>query len=178
MVEIIIYDVLEVTKYVPISIIVATILILPTILFKYKKSKKIDLKGTVIKYIFLIYLAAILEITLISRESGSRGSIDLVLFGTWGHTDYSKAFVVENIIMFIPYGLILPKILSIFNKFLPSVVIFLFSSVLLETVQLLTKRGYFQLDDIVMNIIGGVIGWAVFYTFNLIVSKLFDKNKI
>ena len=55
--------------------------------------------------IFGIYLAVLLMITFLSRESGSsKGVIDMDLFSTWGINDRNNAFVVENVLLFIPYG--------------------------------------------------------------------------
>ena len=60
---------------------------------------------------WMIWLAVaiLLVITYFSRESGSRtGMMDLELFSTWGINDRNNAFVVENVLLFIPYGFVLP----------------------------------------------------------------------
>ena len=42
------------------------------------------------------------------QEKGSRKEISLVLFETWGHSFHMHAMFIENIIMFIPFGVLLP----------------------------------------------------------------------
>ena len=41
-----------------------------------------------------------------------------------------------------------------------------------ETIQLITGRGYFQVDDILTNVLGGIIGywmfWLVYHTLQRI----------
>lgn len=57
---------------------------------------------------FSLYLMIILVITFFSREDGSRIGMDLELFSTWGTNARNHAFVVENVLLFIPYGFICP----------------------------------------------------------------------
>ena len=45
-------------------------------------------------------------------------------------------------------------------------------SVGIETVQLLTERGYCQLDDIVMNTLGSLVGYMIF----LVIDRIFRGN--
>ena len=42
----------------------------------------------------------------------------------------------------------------------------------IETVQLLTERGYCQLDDIVMNTLGSLVGYMIF----LVIDRIFRGN--
>ncbi|MDR1766232.1 MAG: VanZ family protein [Lachnospiraceae bacterium] len=44
---------------------------------------------------------------------------------------------------------------------LPCIVAALLSSLCIEVAQLVTKRGYFQVNDIVMNTCGAILGWAI-----------------
>jgi glycopeptide antibiotics resistance protein len=63
-----------------------------------------------------------------------------------------------NIIIFIPLGIILT---IIFNKKSKSLFAIFFISAFLETVQLLITYGNFDIDDIILNMIGGWIGFIV-----------------
>ena len=59
--------------------------------------------------VFSLYLMIILVITFFSREDGSRNrAMDLELFSTWGINTRNNAFVVENVLLFIPYGFACP----------------------------------------------------------------------
>lgn len=113
--------------------------------------------------LFCVYMAVLIVITFLSRESGSRSDVlDLELFSTWGINDRNNAFVIENVLLFIPYGLFFCwnfpgrwKILRC--TFLGAVI-----SLGIETMQLVTGRGYFQIDDIVTNTMGAFTGALLF----------------
>lgn len=116
--------------------------------------------------LFCAYIGVMLVITFFSRESGSRmGAPDLRLFSTWKINDRNRAFVIENVLLFIPYGFLyrlnfrrtgtLPRCLALGT----------FTSLFIELMQLWTGRGYFQLDDIWTNALGALIGGILFLPF-------------
>ena len=79
--------------------------------------------------------------------------------------------MIENIIMFLPWGFLLPILFRRLrrNGFL-CVLSGLAASCALETIQYLTQRGFCQLDDVVMNTLGALTGWC-FCVFILNVFK-------
>lgn len=112
---------------------------------------------------FCVYMAVMLVITFWSRESGSRaGVMDLEPFSTWGINSRNNAFVIENVLLFIPYGFLfcwnLPRKGRVFRCVLSGAAL----SLGIEIMQLATGRGYFQLDDIMTNALGAFIGAVVF----------------
>lgn len=120
---------------------------------------------------FFMYLAIILCITFLSRENGSREGIDLNLFSTWGINDRNNAYVIENVLLFIPFGFVCPWAFKTFRNFLTCTLFGAAVSTAIECLQLLTKRGYFQIDDILTNTVGMAIGCILF----LIISGLCAK---
>ena len=113
---------------------------------------------------FSLYLMIILVITFFSREDGSRIGMDLELFSTWGTNARNHAFVVENVLLFIPYGFICPLGHSHgFGDFFRNTFAAFVTSFGVETIQLITGRGYFQVDDILTNVLGAVIGYVIFW---------------
>lgn len=111
---------------------------------------------------FSLYLMIILVITFFSRESGSRIGMDLELFSTWGINTRNNAFVVENVLLFIPYGFICPWAFPWLRGFFRNTFAAFVTSLGVETIQLITQRGYFQVDDILTNVLGAMIGY-IFY---------------
>ena len=107
---------------------------------------------------FSLYLMIILVITFFSREDGSRIGMDLELFSTWG----TNAYVVENVLLFIPYGFICPWAFLWLRGFFRNAFAAFVTSFGVETIQLITGRGYFQVDDILTNVLGAVIGYLLF----------------
>ena len=135
-------------------------------------------KNSISLPLFISYLAIMLNITFLEREMGSRVGISLKLFETMGGPQ-SNAYVLENILLFIPFGILAAHlhrksrkrrivnrevsdsfkvILSICGSIVKITLIGMVCSLGIETLQLITGKGYFQLDDIVMNTIGTCIG--------------------
>lgn len=116
-------------------------------------------------FLFAAYLTVLLQEAFFSRPPGSRTSVDLELFGTWGHSPQGNAYVIENVIMFIPWGILLPVLIRPFGRGAGAWLCILsgfLASVSLETAQYLTQRGHCQLDDVVMNTLGTLAGWLIF----------------
>lgn len=129
-------------------------------------------------FLTVIYLVVVTEVALFSREPGSRDAIDLQFLGTWGNDSQSHAYVIENIIMFIPFGILIPLTFAPLRKLyfiLPTVFV---GSAAIEITQLCTKRGYCQLDDVVMNVLGGMIGYGVLLLCSNWYYKLLKKQNI
>jgi|GEM_PF-85299 len=111
---------------------------------------------------FYMYLVIILFITFLSRESGVRSGMDLELFSTWGINKRNNAYVVENILLFIPYGFVCAWARKSARRFPVCVMYGFVTSTLIEFLQLITGRGYFQVDDILTNVLGTIIGYILF----------------
>ncbi len=74
------------------------------------------------------------------------------------------AQVYMNIMLFIPMGYLLPYISAWFQakvRIRPAVCCFLVS-LAVENLQLLTRRGLYDLDDLLSNTLGGIIGQYLF----------------
>lgn len=143
---------------------------------KYEKKPLFGFKD-IIYFLLVVYLVVVAQIAFFSREPGSRDGIDMTLFGTWSDSARNRAYVLENIIMFIPLGLGLSGLLGAYRHLTPF--LGLFFSIGIELMQLYSKRGYCQLDDVIMNLAGTVIGYTVYMVFWGIFSLPgFIKNKI
>ena len=115
--------------------------------------------------LFFTYLAVVMAITFFSRESGSRQGLDLEFLSTWGINDRNNAFVVENVLLFVPYGILCPMAFRHVRRFWNCLLAGALTSLLVELLQLLTGRGYFQIDDILTNILGTVAGYLLYFIF-------------
>lgn len=118
--------------------------------------------------VYGVFLAILLVITFFSRESGSSvGSIDLELGSTWRiySNDANHALVVENVLLFIPYGFLCCWAFAPLRNLFSCALFGALTSMAVESLQLATGRGYFQIDDILTNILGTVIGFLLFLPF-------------
>lgn len=69
-----------------------------------------------------------------------------------------------NLLMFLPMGIYLPYFLRKLNKlgtFTISIVILLLS---IEVIQLVTRLGSFDIDDLILNMVGALIGFGIWKT--------------
>ena len=111
---------------------------------------------------FIMYVIALFEVVTFQDVSWS--SSNFIPFKEMLRYEFgTKLFfknVVGNMIMFIPFGfftsyfLKLKKIYSVF-------ILTLLTSITIETTQLLIGR-VFDIDDILLNILGGLIGYFIF----------------
>lgn len=108
--------------------------------------------------LFVIYLWMLVMIVFFCREPGSRIGTDLRFMGTWGTTMQDHAWVIENIFLFLPFGFLFPVWLSK-KKTAWTIPVGFLCSVAIEYCQLRTGRGFCQLDDVIMNTLGAVIGF-------------------
>lgn len=77
--------------------------------------------------------------------------------------------IVGNILAFAPYGFFLPLLNKKYRKLIYVILLSFTFSLAVEIVQLYLKVGIFDVDDILLNSIGGVIG----YLFYLIWSHIY-----
>ncbi len=85
----------------------------------------------------------------------------------------SKTFInniLGNIIMFIPFGLFISYILKT-RKIIPTLIITFITSTVIECIQLGIGRT-FDIDDILLNIVGGIMGYLIYLFFNVFESHL------
>ncbi len=110
------------------------------------------------KTLFVLYILVILYLTLLNRNFGKR-RISLNLFWSYQFlfsNDYFRREILNNILLFIPLGTVLSQIRPKWNTALMPVLV----SFGVEILQFITARGLFELDDIISNSLGGLIGFA------------------
>ncbi len=77
-----------------------------------------------------------------------------------------------NIAGFIPQGLLLAFIYPACRKLWQNIKAILFTSFIFELIQLLTGLGIFDIDDLLLNITGGIIGWFCFVAMSKCMYKM------
>lgn len=153
-------DMLYALYFLPFGLIIGLQLaVVLNIVYAIRRKRPV---GAGARVIYVMYLVIVLCLTYFSRESGSRDGFDLVLFSTWGINDRNNAYVVENVLLFIPYGFISAGAFRWMRRLFPCAMFGLCTSILIECMQYATKRGYFQIDDILTNLLGTIIGYFVF----------------
>lgn len=171
MLKYIIQDLVSVVRYLPWGVVMGAVL---SMVFLWAVGKVGRGKGKFSEEIptvaFWNYLSVMLIITFFSRESGSRQGVDLQLFSTWGINARNNAYVVENVLLFIPYGFVGACAFRFLRRFHRSFIFGFATSLGIELLQLATQRGFFQIDDILTNTLGTAIGF-LFYKLSGIVRR-------
>ena len=111
-----------------------------------------------------IVVALILWITILGRETQSSGLLFYKPFHSLGHIlrDIQRGGLrgnfLGNILLFIPVGLLMPSMTGWKKR---TIVIGAALSIFIETIQIATRRGAFDPDDIILNTFGCIIGYAL-----------------
>jgi len=87
--------------------------------------------------------------------------------------------IVGNIAAFMPFGFFLPFFSNRCRYFLNTVFYTFELSLFVELIQLVTKVGSFDVDDLLLNTIGGALGFLAYHTVRWlwIRKKGLQKNK-
>lgn len=174
MTKYLVQDLLSILEYASYGIIIGCVVyVLYFVLAcKVKKSQqKFSLGG----FLFCIYMAIMLTITFFSRESGGDKSIYLEIGSSWGINARNNAYVVENVLLFIPYGFLLPMAWKKGRGWWKAILLGFLTSLIIESLQLVSGRGVFQTDDIITNTMGAFLGYFIFAFLNAIIH-LFKKD--
>ena len=188
--------------------ILAVIVIVHTVCLIFTKVKKRQIKliDEILLICLLSYICVLISITFLNREDGSRGNIILDLTVTKcilkslrlclnGHSSLSfgktlmvclsanealtsYVYYILNILLFIPWGIILAFIHykeSLIKCFIMPIIYSIITSGCIEIVQLITGRGYFELEDLITNVFGGFVG-AIIGILILLPIKYIKKN--
>lgn len=81
--------------------------------------------------------------------------------------------VCGNIGVFVPVGIFLPALFERCKNVFLTILVCLEISLLAEVVQLVSRVGSFDVDDLLLNTIGGVVGYLIFW----MVTKCHSKAK-
>lgn len=137
--------------------------------------------------LFVIYIVALVYFLFFAEEYGRRAAGDefrynLVLFQEirrfieYRHVVGTFALITNvagNVIGFIPFGMILPIIYKRTRKFMFITILSFELSLFVEITQLIFRVGCFDVDDLLLNTVGGMIGYFLFYMCNKIRRKYY-----
>lgn len=142
------------------------------IIYLLKNQKDFILYKELINLFFILYIMCLFRV--VTFEDVSFSSFNITLFKEMFRYKFgSKLFfknVIGNTIMFIPFGFFVTYILKEKKLYIP-LLITASTSAIIELTQYQIGR-VFDVDDIVLNIIGGVIGFAIYHLLIKIVNVL------
>lgn len=84
--------------------------------------------------------------------------------------------IFGNVLGFIPYGFILPVICRGLRSGFVIILSGFGLSLCVETIQLVTKVGCFDVDDMILNTLGAAVGYLVFVICDYLRRKYYGKK--
>lgn len=143
-----------------------------------KNKKDFVLYKELLNLLFIIYILCLFQVVTF-QDTGGFGSNNLIPFKEIFRYNFgSRLFiknVIGNLVMFIPYGIFV-SIYTKMDKKLGAFLLIAFASVSIETTQLAIGR-IFDIDDILLNITGGMIGFFIYSLINKIGQALPENLK-
>jgi glycopeptide antibiotics resistance protein len=85
---------------------------------------------------------------------------------------------IENILLFIPLGFMLPCIWKKYEVFWRTALSGFTLSLIIELCQLFNINRVTDIDDLLMNTLGALVGWVIFRLLKEHLSKLQDKVSV
>lgn len=130
--------------------------------------------------LFASYILCLFQVVTSQDINTSTGNNFIPFVEILRYEPFGRLFIkniIGNVIMFIPYGFFVSKYASGKNFILNLFLIFL-ASLSIECTQLAIGR-IFDVDDIILNVFGGIIGYTIYVFFDNLYNSLprvFRKN--
>lgn len=140
----------------------------------------------VMKLLFIIYMCVLVYVVFFAEAMGRTPQDGYVYNLTplkeikrfmkyiWDNDALGRAArlnIFGNIIAFIPFGIYLPYTSESKLGFISTFLCTFSLSLTIELVQLITKVGSCDVDDIILNALGGVIGYILWYIYTKLRKK-------
>ena len=84
--------------------------------------------------------------------------------------------LLGNVVAFIPFGMFLPRLFPACRRCILTVVLAFEFSLCVEILQLIWKVGSFDVDDILLNTLGGVFGFLIYRIFVWMRGRVCKRN--
>lgn len=151
---------------------------------RHDTKRKIRITGLIL---FICYLLGLTYFLFFAESYGRTGvnreySYNLVPFleikRFWLNREVIGNFAVfinlaGNVLAFVPFGFFLPM-LNRHTRGLFRMGLFTFEfSLLVETIQLVSKVGSFDVDDLILNTLGGILGYLIFALCDYVRRKVY-----
>ena len=161
----------------PVVLITVIAVISLRITYIIKNKQKFILYEELLSLIFIIYILMVFQVVTY-QDVISYGNNFIPFKEVTRYSFGSELFfknVVGNILLFIPYGFFASYYLKLEKKRIAFLLV-LVVSIAIECVQLVIGR-CFDVDDILLNIMGGMIGYYVYYFLDKFTNKM-SRNTI
>lgn len=159
-------------KVWPLLLFVAVVAVTLRCAYLFKGSRKFILHKELLSLVFIVYILCLYYI--LTYQDNGFGGVNLVPFKEIfryqiGSYKFYKN-VIGNITLFIPFGFFAAYYLNT-RKASTSIIVTLIVSLSAEAMQYYLGR-VFDIDDIILNVSGGFLGYLLFVAISAIKGKL------
>lgn len=160
------------------SIVVISSIVAISLRLTYLKlaKRKINYADEFLKLVFIIYILCLFQI--VTYQDVSIGGMNLIPFKEIFRYNFGSDLFFENVIgnmaLFIPYGIFIAKVFKDCKVIYPLFLSFI-ASLAIELTQLSIGR-VFDVDDVILNVIGAVVGYYLYKLFTKIKKEDFLKK--
>ncbi len=158
-----------------LPMLIIFIVVICTVRISYIKNtnQKIVLHDEIFNLLFIIYVLLLFEL-LTGTENSYGSGMNIIPFKEIMRYKFgSKMFiynVLGNILIFVPFGYFISRYVKP-KKVFPIIVDAIITSITVETVQLKIGRS-FDIDDVMLNMVGAVLGYFVYIALDAIYKHL------
>ncbi len=170
--EIAIKEVLDMS-WPTIVVLLSVFIIMRVTIFLNGEQKHFVLHEELFNLLFMTYLLVLFRLVT-SQDISALNSTNLVPFKEIlrydvGTNEFNRQ-VIGNILLFVPFGYFMSNYCRI--KGLGTItIVSLLTSLVIETVQHFIGRS-FDVDDIILNVLGGIVGFLLYIALNAIRNHL------
>ena len=162
----------------PMILLTSVVLIIIRLAYIFKNKEPLYVSKELMMLTFIVYVLCLFQIVTSNDVSGVHG-VNITLFKELTRYQIGTRLfyrnIVGNIIMFIPFGFFTSYYLKLERKsFIFAITLII--SVVIELIQLKIGRA-FDIDDILLNIIGSMIGYFMYRIVDKLFGKLSDNLK-
>lgn len=156
--------------------IVISVLILSSIRLMdvFKNKKEFVFYKEVFNLIFMIYVLCLFQVVTFEDPTVNYHSNNLIPFKEILRYSFGSRLFIKNVlgnlVMFVPFGIFSSIYAKLDSKW-QALFLVLFASLTVETTQFAIGR-VFDVDDIILNVVGGMVGYFIYY----VVSKIGDRS--
>lgn len=162
----------------PTVIICIIIAVSLRVTYLIRNKKKFHIIEEFLALTFIIYIICLFYAVTFQDIDGSWATSNFLPFREMFRYSFGSRLFIKNVLgnmlMFIPYGFFS----SYFLKEKNGIIIFVLTTILsfsIEYIQLQIGR-VFDIDDIILNVIGGLIGYGIYMCFYKI-KKVFNREE-
>lgn len=156
----------------PTMLICSVIAISMRIVYLIQNREHFILYKELMMFGFMIYILSLFYVVTFQDVSWS--SSNFVPFREMFRYDIGSSLFIKNVLgnllLFIPYGFFVSYFLKL-KKPYSAFFLCVLTSITIETTQLWIGR-VFDIDDIILNIVGGMLGYTIWYFLNRIKGKM------